>query len=237
MSNREKKAVVSLSGGVDSATCLGIAVDRLGHENVVTVSVNYGQKHDKELKCAEALSAYYDVKHHVIDLTDVLKFSNCSLLKDSTEKVPEGSYDEQIGREANGKVATYVPFRNGLMLSSLAAFAMSVFPECDVDIYIGAHADDAAGNAYADCSVAFVDAMSEAINIGTYEQATVQAPLVNMNKSEVVATGLKLGVPYEMTWSCYKGGEEACGKCGTCIDRIVAFEANGVKDPIRYKED
>ena len=126
MSNREKKAVVSLSGGVDSATCLGIAVDRLGHENVVTVSVNYGQKHDKELKCAEALSAYYDVKHHVIDLTDVLKFSNCSLLKDSTEKVPEGSYDEQIGREANGKVATYVPFRNGLMLSSLAAFAMSV---------------------------------------------------------------------------------------------------------------
>ena len=126
---------------------------------------------------------------------------------------------------------TYVPFRNGLLLASVAALAMAKYPDDEVDIYLGAHADDAAGNAYADCSEAFTDAIGKAIHIGTYEKVNLKAPLVNWNKAQVVKKGLELGVPYELTWSCYNGGDRPCGKCGTCIDRAAAFAANGVEDP------
>lgn len=128
-------------------------------------------------------------------------------------------------------VSTYVPFRNGLMLSAVASMALSLYPDDDVDIYLGAHADDAAGNAYADCSEEFTSAMTEAISLGTYGKVHVKTPLVKMNKAEVVKTGLSLKVPYELTWSCYNGGDKPCGTCGTCIDRAKAFAANGIQDP------
>lgn len=226
-----KYALVLSSGGVDSTTCVGLAVAEHGAQNVSTVSVFYGQKHDKELKCAQAVADYYGVKHYVLDLSQVFKFSNCSLLAQSSEDVPEGSYADQIDRKPSGMVSTYVPFRNGLMLSAVASLAVSIYPEEDVDVFIGAHADDAAGNAYADCSFEFNYAMHEAISIGTYHKVHLVAPLVSMNKAEVVATGLTLKVPYELTWSCYNGGDRPCGKCGTCIDRATAFAANGVEDP------
>lgn len=231
-----KKALVLLSGGVDSATCLGIAVSELGSENVSTVSVFYGQKHSKELICAEEISKYYNVAHHVLDLSNVFKYSNCSLLADSSESVPEKSYAQQIEENGEGKVATYVPFRNGLMLSAVASLAQSIYPEDEVGIYLGAHADDAAGRAYADCSEEFTEMMDKAIHIGTYDKVSVIAPLVNMNKAEVVKCGLQLNVPYKLTWSCYAGGVKPCGKCGTCIDRARAFKMNGVSDPA-LKED
>lgn len=232
-----KKALVLSSGGVDSTTCVGIAVDRLGKENVSTVSVFYGQRHSKELDCADEIAKHYEVEHYVIDLSNVLSHSNCSLLEGSTEEIPEESYDEQIKHTDNGKVSTYVPFRNGLMLSAVASLAQSIYPDDDVDIYIGAHADDAAGNAYADCSESFTSAMNTAIVIGTYNKVRVVAPLVNMNKAQVVLTGYNLSVPYELTWSCYKGGSKACGVCGTCIDRLKAFEINGIVDPIMYESE
>lgn len=225
------KALVLSSGGVDSTTCVGIAVDELGADNVSTVSIFYGQKHSKELECARKVSDYYGLKHYELDLSGIFRFSNCSLLEGSTEEVPEGSYEEQIDRKENGMVSTYVPFRNGLMLAAVASLAVSIYPEDEVGIYLGAHADDAAGSAYADCSPEFTDAMREAIYIGTYNKVKVVAPLVNMNKAGVVRTGLELNVPYELTWSCYNGGDKPCGKCGTCIDRAKAFEANGVADP------
>ena len=124
-----------------------------------------------------------------------------------------------------------MPFRNGLMLSTVASLAASLFEEEDADIYIGAHADDAAGDAYADCSEPFLQHMGEAIRIGTYGKVHLEFPFANMNKAGVVATGLKLKTPYELTWSCYEGGDKPCGTCGTCIDRAAAFAANGVKDP------
>lgn len=226
-----KKALVLSSGGVDSTTCVGIAVKAVGSENVSTVSVFYGQKHNKELECADKVAEFYNVKHYVLDLSNVLQYSNCSLMKNSTEEIPMMSYAEQIEKNGEGKVSTYVPFRNGLMLSAVAALAQSIYPDDDVDIYLGAHADDAAGRAYADCSEEFTSAMNTAIVIGTYGKVRVVAPLVNLNKAGVVKLGLSIGVPYKYTWSCYAGGDKPCGHCGTCIDRAKAFEENRISDP------
>lgn len=226
-----KKALVLSSGGVDSTTCVGIAVNEVGSENVSTVSVFYGQKHNKELECAEKVAEFYNVKHYVLDLSNVLQYSNCSLMKNSTEEIPMMSYADQIKKNGEGKVSTYVPFRNGLMLSAVAALAQSIYPDDDVDIYLGAHADDAAGRAYADCSEEFTSAMNTAIVIGTYGKVRVVAPLVNLNKAGVVKLGLSIDVPYNLTYSCYSGGDKPCGHCGTCIDRAKAFEANGISDP------
>ena len=229
------KALVLSSGGVDSTTCIGIAIEKYGKENVSTVSVSYGQKHSREILQAMKIAAYYDVKHYTLDLSEIFKYSNCSLLKQSTENVPEGDYADQINKSETGVVSTFVPFRNGTMLSSVAALAGSIYPNEEVAIFIGAHADDAAGNAYPDCSKEFTDAMAQAIYLGSDKKVTVEAPLVSWNKAEVVKEGLRLKVPYHLTTSCYNGREKACGKCGTCIDRLAAFEANGVKDPIEYE--
>lgn len=228
------KAVVLLSGGLDSAVALATIVDKLGHENVSTLSIYYGQKHSKELNCAKKLSEYYGVEHFTLDLTEIFKHSNCSLLVNSTEQIPEGSYENQINREANGKVSTYVPFRNGLMLSTAAAFAQSIYDRYNTILVIAAHKDDAAGHAYADCTEDFLDKMSLAITSGTYNKVKMYSPFASMNKAEIVKTGLKLNVPFELTYSCYNGGESQCGVCGTCIDRINAFKANDAVDPVPY---
>ena len=223
------KALVLSSGGVDSTTALGLAVSRYGKENVIALSVSYGQKHDKEIQAATAVAEYYGVEQLFLDLSLIFQYSNCSLLQQSTEEIPKDSYAEQIEQTKGEKpVSTYVPFRNGLFLSSAASIALS--KECDV-IYYGAHADDSAGFAYPDCSPEFNNAMNEAIWEGSGHQLRIEAPFVNVTKAEVVTTGLALGVPYELTWSCYEGGERPCGTCGTCIDRAAAFAANGVTDP------
>ena len=231
-----KKALVLNSGGVDSTTCVAIALTMFKPEDVVTVSVNYGQKHIKELECAKQIAEHYKVKHYELNLSEILKYSNCPLLAKSTEEIKHKSYAEQIAEDGEGMVKTYVPFRNGLMLSAVAALAVSLFPNDEVDVYLGAHADDAAGDAYADCSQAFTDAMNMAINIGTYHKVNLVAPLVKLNKAGVVKWGLELQVPYHLTWSCYEGGEKACGTCGTCLDRQKAFLANGTIDPILYEK-
>ncbi len=223
------KVMVLSSGGVDSATALALAVSKYGKENVTALSISYGQKHNKEIKAATDVAAYYNIEQIFLDLSKIFQYSNCSLLQQSTEKIPEKSYAEQIKQTGGEKpVSTYVPFRNGLFLSSAASIALS--KECDV-IYYGVHADDAAGFAYPDCSAAFNDAMNAAIWEGSGHQIKIEAPFVNIPKSAVVKIGLSLKVPYQLTWSCYEGGDKPCGKCGTCIDRAAAFAANGVSDP------
>ncbi len=223
------KALVLSSGGVDSTTALALAIENYGKENVVALSVSYGQKHDKELRAAKAVAEYYGVEQLFLDLSLIFQYSNCSLLQQSDQEIPEESYAQQI--ETTGgttPVSTYVPFRNGLFLSAAASVALS--KECSV-IYYGAHADDAAGAAYPDCSQAFHDAMNQAIYEGSGKQLRIEAPFVGKTKADIVALGLKYHVPYQLTWSCYEGKEEPCGKCGTCIDRAKAFAANGVSDP------
>lgn len=219
------RALVLFSGGVDSTTCLAMAVDKYGKDNVVALSVSYGQKHKKEIEASDRIAEYYGVEHIYLDLASIFQYSDCSLLAHSDAEIPKEAYAEQLKQTGGSPVSTYVPFRNGLFLSTAASIALS--KKCQV-IYYGAHADDAAGNAYPDCSDAFNRAMREAIYVGSGNELTVEAPFVNMSKADVVAIGLKLKVPYEYTWSCYEGGDKPCGVCGTCIDRREAFAANGI---------
>lgn len=223
-----EKALVLFSGGVDSTTCLGMAVSKYGKDNVVALSISYGQKHTKEIQCSRQITAHYQVEHLYLDLAKIFEYSDCSLLSHSEQDIPMESYAEQIDKTDGKPVSTYVPFRNGLFLSSAASIALS--KECSV-IYYGAHSDDAAGSAYPDCSDAFNNAINDAIYIGSGNQLRVEAPFVNMTKADIVKIGLDLNVPYELTWSCYEGKERPCGTCGTCIDRAKAFAQNGVKDP------
>lgn len=223
------KALVLFSGGVDSSTCLAMAVKKYGAENVVALSASYGQKHTKEITAANAVAKHYGVEHIKIDLSLIFQYSDSSLLSHSDEDIPHESYAEQLEKTEGSPVSTYVPFRNGLFISAAASVALS--KDCGV-IFYGAHADDSAGNAYPDCSPAFNEAMNKAVREGSGGQVRIEAPFVGMSKSQVVKTGLELGVPYELTWSCYEGKDAPCGSCGTCLDRIAAFEANGVKDPL-----
>lgn len=228
------RALVLSSGGVDSTTCLGLAVSKYGAENVTALAITYGQKHDKEVQAARAVAAHYGVELIELDLSLIFQYdTNCSLLTGSDTEIPRESYADQLKKTDGKPVSTYVPFRNGLFLSSAASIALS--KGCEV-IYYGAHSDDAAGNAYPDCSEAFNKAMNDAIFLGSGNQLHIEAPFVRLTKADVVKIGLELGVPYELTWSCYEGGETPCGVCGTCRDRVAAFAANGIADPAQRGE-
>lgn len=222
------KALVLFSGGVDSTTCLGMAVEKYGEENVIALSIAYGQKHSREMLSAKRIAEYYGVEHLSLDLSEIFAYSDCSLLQHSGQEVPQETYAEQLKKTEGKPVPTYVPFRNGLFLVSAASVALS--KECEV-LYYGAHADDAAGDAYPDCSKDFHQSMADAIWIGSGKQLRIEAPFVGMTKAEIVRTGLNIQVPYQLTWSCYEGGKKPCGVCGTCIDRAEAFRMNGLQDP------
>lgn len=222
------KALVLFSGGVDSTTCLGMAIEKYGREQVIALSVFYGQKHKKEIEAAKKISEFYQVEHLQLDLERIFQYSDCSLLSHSEQEIPKEDYASQIASLEGKPVSTYVPFRNGLFLASAASIALS--KGCEV-LYYGAHRDDAAGEAYPDCSRAFYRAMNEAVYEGSGGQIRIEAPFIEWTKAEVVRKGLELKVPFEMTWSCYLGEKKPCGVCGTCRDRARAFELNGVVDP------
>ena len=223
------KTVVLLSGGVDSTTCLALAIKKYGADQVLALTSYYGQKHDREIEAARKVADFYGVRHVEQDLSAAFAFSDSSLLAASDKSIPLQSYAEQLAeRGGSGTVDTYVPFRNGVFLSFAAATAVSVGAET---VFYGAHADDAAGSAYPDCTPEFFEAMRTAIYEGSGHVCTLEAPFIHKTKADVVAVGLDLGAPYRFTWSCYEGKEKPCGKCGTCIDRAKAFAANGVGDP------
>ncbi len=223
------KALVLCSGGIDSTTALGIAVHKFGQENVIGLCMSYGQKHVRELESAKAVAKHYGIELIYMDLSKIFEYSDSSLLSHSDEEIPKESYAKQLdGAAEDETVSTYVPFRNGLFLSTAASIALS--KECTY-IYYGAHKDDAAIAAYPDCSEEFNNAIKEAIWEGSGHQLKIEAPFISKNKADIVKMGLELGVPYELTWSCYEGGDKPCGTCGTCIDRAAAFAANGIPDP------
>lgn len=231
------KVLVLASGGVDSSTALAMAVNEYGSANVCALSLSYGQKHDKELEAVKKVADHYNVEQQFLDLSLIFRDSASSLLKGADSEIPKGSYGDQItGSEdpdsSDSLISTYVPFRNGLFLSVAASVAQA--KGCGKVIY-AIHSDDAAGAAYPDCTPEFNEAMKKSIWEGTGHEVTIEAPFVDMTKSDIVRTGLELGVPYELTWSCYEGGNEPCGECGTCIDRAKAFADNGVKDPAIFR--
>lgn len=228
------KALVLFSGGLDSTVCLAMAAEKYGADEVLALSIAYGQKHRKEIEASEHVAAYYGVQRITLDLGAIFQGSTCTLLEGADGAIPHEDYAEQLQKTNGAAVSTYVPYRNGLFLSSAASVALC--HGCEV-IYYGAHADDAAGNAYPDTSEAFNRAIADAIRIGSGEMLRVEAPFIDKSKAEVVAEGLRLNVPFELTWSCYEGHEKACGLCGTCRDRRRAFALNGLTDPAPYETE
>ncbi len=216
------KAIVLLSGGVDSTTCLALAKEE--NEEVIAVTIDYGQTHQRELESALEIANYYQVELIKINLTEVFKNSHSSLNSKSGLEISKGDYKDQED------INTEVEFRNGIFLSIVAGLALQ--NEADF-IYYGAHKDDS-GAIYADCSDEFIESMAESIRIGTRDKVKLITPFKSNTKDDIVKVGLELKVPYEMTYSCYKGGEKPCGQCGTCIDRKKAFNANGIYDHKYY---
>ena len=227
------KILVLCSGGLDSTILLHKAVKKEGAENVIALSVYYGQKHAIERDYALWQCTHLGVKLIEADLSQVFKYnlSISSLLHGSKTSIVHKSYAEQLeDLGGSGTVNAYVPYRNGLFLSYAAAVAYQLGCE---KIYYGAHKDDAAGSAYPDCSPAFIRAQTDAIYEGTGGKVFMRAPWWSMNKAEIVAHGLHIGMTHDElmhTWSCYEGGEVPCGTCGTCIDRKKAFELNDIMD-------
>lgn len=226
------KAVILSSGGLDSTVCVAIAVNKLGSENVSTVSIFYGQRHARELIAAQNVSKHYGVNHYEFDAAAIMTYSDSALLERSTKNLAHSTYDEQI--KNNPRIETYVPFRNGLMISMAASFADSIYNDTEVNLYVGVHRDDAAINAYPDCSEEFIRSIGEAVSIGTYGKIKLVAPFIGKTKSEIVKIGIGLNVPFEITWSCYERGDKPCGCCATCLDRAKAFADNGIDDPGRH---
>lgn len=228
------KIIVLHSGGLDSTVLLYKAIRDVdcAVNNVKALNIIYGQKHAKEREYAEWTCNHLGIEQINADLTDVFKFNPkvSTLLEASGEEIEHTTYAEQTAKSDGKPVATYIPYRNGLFLSYAAAVAYQLgFNK----IYYGAHRDDAAGEAYPDCSPEFILAQATAVWLGSGKQVKIEAPWQDMNKVGIVKAGLRLGMSieeFEHTWSCYEGGDVPCGVCGTCRDRKAAFEANGLKN-------
>lgn len=233
---------------------------------VEAVSINYGQRHTKELEYAKATCDRLGIEHTVLDVGKLLSGATVMLTKDSvgTVEVPDISY-----ADIKGVSPTYVPFRNGLMLAALTAHAQKYVngeiqerveymrdmsqesepmseAECTriatdeakdlCGIYFGAHSEDAQNWAYPDCTPEFIGSMANAIYVGSYFSIRLHTPIQWLMKHEIVTLGDKLGVPFQSTWSCYKGEEEHCGVCPTCRSRREAFVIAGIPDPTVYAD-
>lgn len=216
------KVVAIYSGGMDSTTMLYQLLSA-GHE-VKAIGFNYGQRHGVELDAAQAIAKLAKVAYETIDLSSLgpVIAGQSSQVNPDVE-VPDGHYTEESMK------ATVVPNRNMIMLSVAVAHAISI--DYDAVAY-GAHAGDHA--IYPDCRLEFVEAMKTVIGLCDWKNIALQTPFVSVSKAEIATLGAKLKVPFEMTWSCYKGGETHCGTCGTCVERREAFEIAGIDDPTTY---
>lgn len=215
------KVVVLCSGGMDSVTALYWAQAR--HEVSAVLSFDYGSKHNhRELPLAAEHAAALGVRHEVINLDFVNRLFASDLLKSGGD-IPEGHY------AADNMKQTVVPFRNAIMLSIACGFAESAGAE---GLVIAAHGGD--HTIYPDCREEFLQAMSQAMAAGTYAKIHLLRPFVSMTKGDIARQGARLGVDYARTWSCYKGGDVHCGRCGTCVERREAFAEAEVPDPTVY---
>ena len=216
-----KDSVLIVSGGMDSITMLYEYKERIA----LGISFDYGSNHNaREIPFAAMHCERLGIKHIVINLGFMHQYFKSSLLE-GAEAIPEGNYDEE-----NMK-STVVPFRNGIMLSIAAGVAESNGLKY---VMMANHGGD--HTIYPDCRPEFVSAMSEATRLGTYPGIEVLAPYTDITKSDIARHGKALGIDYAETWSCYKGGEKHCGKCGTCVERKEALAEAGIEDTTEYEE-
>ncbi len=222
--SKRKKAVCVMSGGMDST--LSAYMMQSEEYEIIAVHFNYDQRtQKKELECFHNICETLDVKEkYVLDL-DFFKQLGASALTDKNIEVPTAGVEE-------GVPVTYVPFRNGIFLSMATAIAEK---EGASVISIGVVQEDSSG--YPDCRESYIQSMQNAINLGTKDETdiTINMPLVHLLKSQIVEKSLELSVPLELTWSCYKSEDKACGVCDSCRLRLNGFEKAGVKDPIEYE--
>ncbi len=223
------KAVVLLSGGLDSSTVLAMALKR-GYE-VVALTFDYGQRHSRELDSARKVALHYRIQRHVVMSLDLGRFAGSSLTDMSTE-VPQGRTRSEID---SGIPSTYVPGRNLVFLSVSSSLAESIGAEA---VFIAVNSVDFSG--YPDCTPEFVEAFQHALDIGTKagrsgKAVKVLAPIIGFSKRQILEEAVRLRVPIELTWSCYRGGPKACGRCDSCVLRLQGFADAGLEDPIDYE--
>lgn len=215
-------SIIILSGGLDSTTMLYEYKDDIA----LALSFDYGSNHNaRELAFARLHCERLGIPHIIIPLDFIHQYFRSSLLE-GADAIPDGNYDD------NNMRSTVVPFRNGIMLAIAAGMAETRGLS---RIMMANHAGDHA--IYPDCRQSFVDAMNQAIMAGTYEGITLFTPYTNLTKADIARHGKALGIDYSETWSCYKGGEKHCGKCGTCTERIEALREAGIVDTTEYADD
>jgi 7-cyano-7-deazaguanine synthase len=215
------KAVLILSGGMDSTTLLYDLVDQ-GYD-VHAITFGYHQKHKKEISCAKKTCKKLHIPHKIINISVLNDLAPSCLTRNQWE-VPEGNYAEDSMKQ------TVVPNRNMVFLSLAASYAIGIGAN---HIFYAAHAGD--HTIYPDCRPAFVSAMSTAFHLCDWNDVILLAPYLYWTKTDIVKRGISLNVDYSMTWTCYKGGELSCGKCGSCDERLTAFKEAGAKDPLMYE--
>ncbi|WP_338052510.1 7-cyano-7-deazaguanine synthase QueC [Pseudoalteromonas ostreae] len=216
-----QKVVVIYSGGMDSFTVLNKALQQ-GHD-VYALSFDYGQRHVKELKVAASVCDKLNVPHKIVDISAINQLIGGSSLTDNID-VPEGHY------EAENMKSTIVPNRNMILLSLAVGYAVSLKAS---QVYYGAHSGDHA--IYPDCRPEFVQKMDDVCRIANYDAVEIFSPYLNNTKIDILTDGIKMGLDYSQTWTCYNGREKACGKCGACQERLEAFSLNNITDPIEYE--
>jgi len=221
MGERVMKSVIIVSGGMDSITLLH-DIHATGEE-LYAISFDYNQRHKKEIEYAKRNCEKLGIPHKTISLSVLNDIAPSSLTRSETE-VPEGEYDGENMKE------TVVPNRNMVMLSLAASYAIGIGA---TQLYYGAHSGD--HTIYPDCRPGFVNVMSQAFVLCDWHQLHLKVPYLYENKTTILKRGLELGVDYSDTWTCYNGREKACGKCGSCDERLAAFRALGLKDPVEYE--
>ena len=217
-----KDSVIILSGGMDSTTLLYDQQERIA----LAISFDYGSNHNaREIPFAQLHCKRLGIRHIVIPLEFMSRYFKSSLLE-GDDAIPEGHYADENMR------STVVPFRNGIMLSIAVGIAESNGLQ---HVMMANHGGD--HTIYPDCRPEFVNAMSEAARTGTFPGITLLCPFTNMTKGQIAARGKELGIDYAETWSCYRGGERHCGKCGTCVERQEALREAGIEDPTAYESE
>ena len=217
----KKDSIMVLSGGMDSTTMLHDYAERIA----LAVTFDYGSNHNaREIDCARYNCALLGIELVEVKMDFIGRLFNSSLLS-GADAIPEGDY-----ADANMR-STVVPFRNGIMLAAAAGLAESRGLHT---VMLANHSGD--HSIYPDCRPGFVDAMSRAISEGTYDHISIFAPYTGMTKTEIAARGAQLGIDYAHTYSCFKGGERHCGRCGTCRERREALRDAGLDDPTLYEE-